>query len=160
MNFALNDGQRSLVASIDRFCWPSTRFPTCTSAGASDYSYKAARTWRTRRWPSIRGSTRHLSTTKTGRQLDWRTLLHRGPAPIADALCNRIEMHMDCGIRSSQHVLKAIALVVRVTYIGRAILYGLSAMREEWVEATLKVIHKELDLSIPFCGRPNISKVD
>lgn len=67
---------------------------------------------------------------------------------------------MDGGIRSGQHVLKAIALGARGTYIGRAMLYGLGAMGEEGVDYALKIIHKELDLSMAFCGRTDIAAVD
>jgi L-lactate dehydrogenase (cytochrome) len=67
---------------------------------------------------------------------------------------------MDGGIRSGQHVLKAVALGARGTYIGRAMLYGLGAMGQEGVEHALRIIHKELDLSMAFCGRTDINQVD
>jgi L-lactate dehydrogenase (cytochrome) len=73
---------------------------------------------------------------------------------------SRIEVHMDGGIRSGQHVLKAVALGAKGTYIGRAMLYGLGAMGEQGVEYALKIIHKELDLSMAFCGRTDINTVD
>lgn len=67
---------------------------------------------------------------------------------------------MDGGIRSGQHVLKAVALGAKGTYIGRAFVYGLGAMGEAGVEQALKIIHKELDLSMAFCGRTDIRAVD
>jgi L-lactate dehydrogenase (cytochrome) len=79
---------------------------------------------------------------------------------IVDAVGDRIEVHMDGGIRSGQHVLKAIALGARGTYIGRAMLYGLGAMGQEGVERALEIIRNELDLSMAFCGRTDIRKVD
>jgi isopentenyl diphosphate isomerase/L-lactate dehydrogenase-like FMN-dependent dehydrogenase len=39
-------------------------------------------------------------------------------------------------------------------------LYGLGAMGEEGVEYALKIIHRELDLSMAFCGRTDINSVD
>jgi hypothetical protein len=60
---------------------------------------------------------------------------------------------MDGGIRSGQDVLKAWALGARGTYIGRAFLYGLGAMGEAGVTKALEIIHKELDLTMAFCGR-------
>jgi L-lactate dehydrogenase (cytochrome) len=71
-----------------------------------------------------------------------------------------IEVHMDGGVRSGQDVLKARALGARGCYIGRAMLYGLGAMGEEGVEYALKIIHRELDLSMAFCGRTRIHHVD
>jgi len=69
-------------------------------------------------------------------------------------------VHMDSGIRSGQDVLKAIALGAKGTYIGRAFLYGLGAMGEQGVTKALETIHKELDLTMAFCGWTDIKAVD
>jgi len=95
-----------------------------------------------------------------GRQLDGAPSSISALPAIADAVGSRIEVHMDGGIRSGQHVLKAIALGARGTYIGRAMLYGLGAMGEEGVDHALRIIHRELDLSMAFCGRTDIREVD
>jgi L-lactate dehydrogenase (cytochrome) len=95
-----------------------------------------------------------------GRQLDGAPSSISALPEIVDAVGNRIEVHMDGGIRSGQHVLKAVALGARGTYIGRAMLYGLGAMGEEGVEYALKIIQRELDLSMAFCGRTDINTVD
>ena len=79
---------------------------------------------------------------------------------IVAAVGNQIEVHMDGGIRSGQDVLKAVALGAKGTYIGRAFLYGLGAMGEEGVTKALQIIHKELDLTMAFCGHTDIGKVD
>ena len=95
-----------------------------------------------------------------GRQLDGAPSSISALPEIAAAVGGRMEVHMDGGIRSGQHVLKAIALGARGTYIGRAFLYGLGAMGEEGVLHALRIIHKELDLSMAFCGRTDIASVD
>jgi L-lactate dehydrogenase (cytochrome) len=95
-----------------------------------------------------------------GRQLDGAPSSISALPEIVDAVGNRIEVHMDGGIRSGQHVLKAVALGAKGTYIGRAMLYGLGAMGQEGVEAALRIIHRELDLSMAFCGRTDINTVD
>jgi L-lactate dehydrogenase (cytochrome) len=95
-----------------------------------------------------------------GRQLDGaQSSIHALP-PIVDAVGKGIEVHMDGGIRSGQDVLKARALGAQGTYIGRAFLYGLGAMGEEGVTKTLEIIHKELELTMAFCGHTNINTVD
>jgi isopentenyl diphosphate isomerase/L-lactate dehydrogenase-like FMN-dependent dehydrogenase len=38
--------------------------------------------------------------------------------------------------------------------------YGLGAMGEEGVTKALQIIHKELDVTMAFCGHTNIQKVD
>jgi L-lactate dehydrogenase (cytochrome) len=47
---------------------------------------------------------------------------------IMDAVGDKIEVHLDSGIRSGQDVLKALALGAKGTMIGRAFVYGLGAM--------------------------------
>jgi L-lactate dehydrogenase (cytochrome) len=95
-----------------------------------------------------------------GRQLDGAPSSISALPQIVDAVGDRIEVHMDGGIRSGQHVLKAIALGAKGTYIGRAMLYGLGAMGQEGVERALEIIRNELDLSMAFCGRTDIRQVD
>ncbi len=94
-----------------------------------------------------------------GRQLDGAESSIRALPAIVEAVGGQIEVHMDGGIRTGQDVLKARALGARGTYIGRAFLYGLGAMGEEGVDKVLQIIHKELDLTMAFCGHTNIDTV-
>jgi len=95
-----------------------------------------------------------------GRQLDGAPSSITALPAIVEAVGQQIEVHMDGGIRSGQDVLKARALGARGTYIGRAFLYGLGAMGEAGVTKTLEIIHKELDLTMAFCGHTNIETVN
>jgi L-lactate dehydrogenase (cytochrome) len=95
-----------------------------------------------------------------GRQLDGAQSSIEALPSIIDAVGRDIEVHMDGGVRSGQDVLKAVALGARGTYIGRAMLYGLGAMGEAGVTKALQIIHKELDLTMAFCGRTQIAQVD
>ena len=95
-----------------------------------------------------------------GRQLDGAPSTITMLPEIVDAVGDDIEVHFDSGIRSGQDVLRAWALGARGTYIGRAFLYGLGAAGEAGVTKTLQVIHKELDLSMAFCGHTKIVDVD
>ncbi len=87
-----------------------------------------------------------------GRQLDGAMSSIAALQPILDRVGDRIEVHFDGGIRSGQDVLKAVALGAKGTYIGRAFLYGLGAMGGDGVTKALEIIHKELDLTMAFCG--------
>jgi L-lactate dehydrogenase (cytochrome) len=95
-----------------------------------------------------------------GRQLDGAQSSIGALPAIVDAVGSQIEVHMDGGIRSGQDVLKARALGARGTYIGRSFLYGLGAMGEAGVTKALEIIHKELDLTMAFCGRTDVNTVD
>jgi len=95
-----------------------------------------------------------------GRQLDGaQSSIEALPAIVA-AVGPDIEVWMDGGIRSGQDVLKAWALGARGTLIGRAMVYGLGAMGEAGVTKALQIIHKELDITMAFCGHTNIQNVD
>ena len=94
-----------------------------------------------------------------GRQLDGAESSIEVLPRIVDAVGQQIEVHMDGGVRSGQDVLKARALGAQGTYIGRAFLYGLGAMGEAGVTKALQIIHRELDLTMAFCGRTQIDDV-
>jgi L-lactate dehydrogenase (cytochrome) len=95
-----------------------------------------------------------------GRQLDGAQSSIEALPPIVAAVGDQIEVWMDGGIRSGQDVLKAWALGARGTLIGRAMVYGLGAMGEAGVSKALQIIHKELDVTMAFCGHTNIQNVD
>ena len=95
-----------------------------------------------------------------GRQLDGApSSIHALPAIVSE-VGSQIEVHMDGGIRSGQDVLRAWALGARGCWIGRAMVYGLGAMGEAGVTKALQIIHKELDVTMAFCGHTQIGNVD
>ena len=95
-----------------------------------------------------------------GRQLDGAPSSIAALPPIVEAVGSKLEVWMDGGIRSGQDVLKAWALGARGTMIGRAFVYGLGAMGEAGVTKALQIIHKELDITMAFCGHTDLKKVD
>jgi L-lactate dehydrogenase (cytochrome) len=95
-----------------------------------------------------------------GRQLDGAPSSIAALPPIVAAVGDKTEVWMDGGIRSGQDVLKAWALGARGTMIGRAMVYGLGAMGEAGVTKALQIIHKELDITMAFCGHTDIQTVD
>lgn len=95
-----------------------------------------------------------------GRQLDGALSSIRALTEVLDAVGDKVEVHLDSGIRSGQDALKAVAMGAKGTYIGRAFTYGLGAMGEAGVTKALEVIHKEMDISMAFCGHTDINTVD
>ena len=91
-----------------------------------------------------------------GRQLDGAMSAIRMLPSIMEAVGDKVEVHLDSGIRSGQDVLKALSLGARGTYIGRAYIYGLGAMGEAGVTRALEVIHRELDVSMALCGERDV----
>jgi L-lactate dehydrogenase (cytochrome)/glycolate oxidase len=95
-----------------------------------------------------------------GRQLDGAPSSIEALPAIVAAVGDKLEVWMDGGIRSGQDVLKAWALGARGTMIGRAMVYGLGAMGEAGVTKALQIIHKELDVTMAFCGHTQLTRVD
>jgi L-lactate dehydrogenase (cytochrome) len=94
-----------------------------------------------------------------GRQLDGALSSIKALPAILDAVGDKVEVHMDGGIRSGQDILKAVALGAKGTYIGRTFIYGLGAMGEAGVTKALKVLHKEMDISMALCGHRTMDEV-
>lgn len=95
-----------------------------------------------------------------GRQLDGAMSSISALPAILDAVGDKIEVHMDGGIRSGQDVLKAVAMGAKGTYIGRSAIYGLGAMGEEGVTTALEIIRKELDTTMALCGKRDVKDLD
>lgn len=95
-----------------------------------------------------------------GRQLDGAPSSIAVLEEIVAAVGHQMEVYIDSGITSGQDVLKAMALGAKGTFIGRAFIYGLGAYGQVGVEKVLQLMHKELDLSMAFCGKTEIQAVD
>ena len=95
-----------------------------------------------------------------GRQLDGAISSIEALPSILEAVGDKIEIHLDGGIRSGQDILKAIAMGAKGTYIGRPYVYGLGAYGEKGVTLALEIIRNELDISMALCGYKNIRDVD
>lgn len=94
-----------------------------------------------------------------GRQLDGALSSIRMLPTIMDAVGDKIEVHLDSGIRSGQDVLKALAMGATGTMIGRAYVYGLGAKGQQGVTDALEVIQKELSTSMGLCGERDIANL-
>jgi L-lactate dehydrogenase (cytochrome) len=93
-----------------------------------------------------------------GRQLDGAPSSISVLPEVVDAVGDRIEVHMDGGIRSGQDVLKALCLGAKGVYIGRPFLYGLGAGGREGVKLALDIIRRELDITLALCGKRDITQ--
>ncbi|GAA0432697.1 alpha-hydroxy acid oxidase [Massilia aurea] len=94
-----------------------------------------------------------------GRQLDGTSSSIAALSLIADACKDRIEIHMDGGIRSGQDVARALALGAKGVHIGRPFVYGLGALGESGVTKCLEIIHNELDLTMGLCGLSDVKAI-
>lgn len=92
-----------------------------------------------------------------GRQLDGARSSIAALAEIVDLVGDKIEVHMDGGIRSGQDVLKALCLGAKGVYLGRPFLYGLGADGQAGVTKAIEIIRNELDVTMALCGERNVT---
>lgn len=94
-----------------------------------------------------------------GRQLDGAASTITKLPSIVEAVGDCTEVHIDGGITSGQHVLRALALGARGTYVGRPYLYGLGALGKVGVSRALNIIANELDTTMALCGERLITEI-
>ncbi|MEW9613018.1 alpha-hydroxy acid oxidase [Shinella sp. S4-D37] len=94
-----------------------------------------------------------------GRQLDGAASSISMLPRIVDAVGDRMEVHLDGGIRSGQDVLKALCYGAKGTHIGRPFLYGLGAGGKAGVRRALEIIRKELDVTMALCGERDVKNL-
>jgi L-lactate dehydrogenase (cytochrome) len=95
-----------------------------------------------------------------GRQLDGAPSAIRSLPDIVEAVGDKVEVHIDGGIRSGQDILKSVCLGAKGTYVGRPYLYGLGAMGKKGVAKMLEILRTELDITMALCGRRNLTDLD
>ena len=87
-----------------------------------------------------------------GRQVDGAIASLDALPPIAAAVGEQMAVLFDSGIRGGADVLKALALGADAVCLGRPYIWGLALDGEAGVEAVLRMILGELDLTMALCG--------
>ncbi len=87
-----------------------------------------------------------------GRQVDGAIASLDALAPIADAVGGDLAILFDSGVRSGTDLLKALALGADAVCLGRPYVWGLALDGQAGVEAVLKMVLAELDLTMALCG--------
>jgi len=94
-----------------------------------------------------------------GRQLDGSPSSIRMLPRVMDAVGDKIEVHVDGGIRTGIDVMRARALGAKATHVGRPFLYGLGAGGQAGVTRSLEILRDELDKTMALCGERDIENV-
>jgi L-lactate dehydrogenase (cytochrome) len=79
--------------------------------------------------------------------------------PIVDAVRDKVEVHVDGGIRTGSDIMKALALGAKSTFIGRAYVYGLGADGEDGVTRALEILRDEFSTTLALCGERDVKDV-
>ncbi|MDX6616271.1 MAG: lactate 2-monooxygenase [Solirubrobacterales bacterium] len=95
-----------------------------------------------------------------GRQIDGAIGSLDALGPIVDAVGDRLTVLADSGIRSGADVFKALAVGAEAVMLGRPFLWGLALEGQAGVEAVLRGILAELDLTMALSGVTSIGQID
>lgn len=87
-----------------------------------------------------------------GRQVDGAIPSIEALPAIAEAVGGDLAILFDSGVRSGSDVLKALALGADAVCLGRPYVWGLALDGQAGVEAVLKMVLAELDLTMALCG--------
>ncbi|HET7454267.1 MAG TPA: alpha-hydroxy-acid oxidizing protein [Solirubrobacterales bacterium] len=94
-----------------------------------------------------------------GRQVDGAIASLDALAPIAEAVGDELAVLFDSGVRGGADVLKALALGADAVCLGRPYLWGLALDGQAGVEAVLKMVLAELDLTMALCGLTRLQEI-
>lgn len=78
---------------------------------------------------------------------------------IAAAVKGRIPLLVDSGFRRGTDVFKGLALGASAVAVGRPYLWGLSAFGREGVEVLLRLLRRELAMSMKAMGTPDVAAI-
>jgi isopentenyl diphosphate isomerase/L-lactate dehydrogenase-like FMN-dependent dehydrogenase len=95
-----------------------------------------------------------------GRQIDGAIASLDALPPIIDAAGDEMAVLLDSGIRSGADVFKALALGADAVLLGRPYLWGLALGGQSGVEAVLRGVLAELDLTMALCGLTRTAEID
>jgi lactate 2-monooxygenase len=87
-----------------------------------------------------------------GRQVDGAIPSLDALPAIAEAVGGELTVLFDSGVRGGADVLKALALGADAVCLGRPYVWGLALDGQAGVEAVLKMVLAELDLTMALCG--------
>jgi lactate 2-monooxygenase len=107
-----------------------------------------------------RGADGVIVSNHGGRQVDGAVAALDALAEVRDALGADATVLMDSGIRGGADVVKAMALGADAVLIGRPYVYALAAGGQEGVEALIRQLLAETDITLALAGGRAIGDLD
>ena len=95
-----------------------------------------------------------------GRQVDGAIAALDALVPVVEAVGGDMPVLFDSGIRSGADIAKALALGAAAVLVGRPWLWGLALDGQAGVEAVLRTLLAELDLTLALSGCASLAEVD
>jgi isopentenyl diphosphate isomerase/L-lactate dehydrogenase-like FMN-dependent dehydrogenase len=95
-----------------------------------------------------------------GRQVDGAVAALDALVEVRDAVGSDAVVLMDSGIRTGADVVKAVALGADAVLLGRPYAYGLAVGGQEGVEAVVRQLAGEVDLTMALAGVRSVAALD
>jgi len=95
-----------------------------------------------------------------GRQVDGAVAALDALVEIRDAVGPGVPLLMDGGVRRGADVVKALALGADAVLVGRLYAYGLAVGGAAGVEAVIRQLLAETDLTLALCGGTSVASLD
>jgi lactate 2-monooxygenase len=95
-----------------------------------------------------------------GRQVDGAVAALDALVEVRDALGDEASVLMDGGVRTGSDVLKALALGADAVLLGRPYAYGLAVGGQAGVEAVIRQLAAELDVTLALIGARAVTHLD
>lgn len=95
-----------------------------------------------------------------GRQIDGAIASLEALPAIAEAVGSELSVLLDSGVRSGADIFKALALGADAVLVGRPYIWGLALGGEAGVEAVLRMLLAELDLTLALSGHTTPAELD
>jgi L-lactate dehydrogenase (cytochrome) len=109
---------------------------------------------------AARGADGIIVSNHGGRQVDGAIAALDALAEVAEATAGELPLILDSGIRGGADALKALALGADAVCLGRPYIWGLALAGEAGVEAVLRMVLAELDLTMALCGFTTVEAID
>jgi lactate 2-monooxygenase len=94
-----------------------------------------------------------------GRQVDGAIASLDALPAIADAVGGELAVLFDSGVRGGADMLKALALGADAVCLGRPYVWGLALGSQAGVEAVLRMVLGEFDLTMALCGLTRLDEI-
>jgi isopentenyl diphosphate isomerase/L-lactate dehydrogenase-like FMN-dependent dehydrogenase len=95
-----------------------------------------------------------------GRQLDGAAASIEALPGVVQAVQGRVPVILDSGVRTGSDVIKALALGASAVFYGRPYLYGLAVAGERGVDAVIRNLLAEFDISLALSGCRTPAELD
>jgi lactate 2-monooxygenase len=94
-----------------------------------------------------------------GRQVDGSIATFEALPGIVEAVQNKIPVLLDSGIRGGADAFKALAMGAKAVCVGRPYVYGLSIAGSQGVEAVMKNLTTDFELTMGLAGCKNVDEI-